>query len=145
MNIDEILGHASTLSHILLILKNHRDIDLPNVLYHDLQSTVQNLYFMTAKFKVYFPGKDIYVYQMGSDQLEQLFSSVRTQSHDRNCDVFQLKSRLERATILEKVLNKNPSWRQNANRLSGPVDHTSLIHWTGNRKCGDLILNVPWQ
>ena len=59
MNIDEILGHASPLSHILLILKDHRGIELPNVLYHDLQSTVQNLYFMTAKFKVYFPGKDL--------------------------------------------------------------------------------------
>ena len=66
---------------------------------------------------------------MGSDQLEHLFSSVRIESHDRNCDVFQLESRLGRAAILEKVLNKNPSWRQNANRLSGPVDHTSLIHW----------------
>ena len=59
MNIDEILGHASTLFHILLILKNHRGIELPNVLYHDLQSTIRNLYFMTAKFKVYYPGKDL--------------------------------------------------------------------------------------
>ena len=65
MNINEILGRASTLSHILMILKNHRDIELPNVLYHDLQSTVQNLYFMTPKFKVYFPGKDFSVYQNG--------------------------------------------------------------------------------
>ena len=76
MDIDDILGRASTM--------RHHDITLPNVLYHDLQFTVQNLYFMVAKLKGFFPGKEFYVYQTGSDQLEQLLSAVRTHNHDRN-------------------------------------------------------------
>ena len=145
MDIDDILGRVSAMSHLVMFLKHNGDLTIPNVLYHDLQSTVQNSFFMAAKFKVYFPGKKFFIYQSGSDQVEQLFRSVRTQNHDRNCDMFQLESRLLRAAILEHILLKNPTWRQKCNRLSGPVDHTSPAHWTGNQICDDLILSISWN
>ena len=94
-----------------------------------LQATVQNLLFLVAKYKVYFPTKSLYICQVGSDQFEQLYSSVRTQNHDSNCDTYQLENRL---TILDKMLTKNPQWKQRSKRLSGPIDHTNPAHCTGN-------------
>ena len=142
LNLEDIIGYVSTMSHVLLILKHNNDITLPNVLYHDIQSTVQNLVFTAAKYKVYFPTKKLFVYQTGSDQIEQQFNCVRTQNHDRNCDAFQLENRLQRAAILDQVLNKNPDWKQKGTRLSGPVDHTNPSDWTGDLTCENIDLSV---
>ena len=91
ISIHESLGQLSAMAHMLLFLFGNNDINLPTVLYHDLQSTVQNAYFISAKYKIHCPDMPLYLYQVGSDQLEQLFSSVRTQNHDRWCDIYQLE------------------------------------------------------
>ena len=145
LSIHESLGALSTMSHVLLFLFAQGDIKLPSVLYHDLQSTVQNAYFVAAKYKIHCPNKPLYLYQVGSDQLEQIFSCVRTQNHDRGCDVYQLECQMKNAVLLEKILNKHPEWRQKSKRLSGPVDHTNPSNWTGDLVCRDLLPAISWN
>ena len=88
----------------------------------------------------------MYSYKLGSDQVEQLFSSVRTQKHDRNCDVFQLESRLSRATILDEILLKHSNWKQKPTRLgSSTVDRTNPSDWSADIKTRELSLLSCWD
>ena len=57
------------MAHILFYLTASGDISMPNVLYHDLQSTVLKAYFTAAKFKVFTSEDLLYLFQLGSDQL----------------------------------------------------------------------------
>ena len=70
ISIHESLGQLSAMAHMLLFLFGINDIKLPAVLYHDLQSTVQNSYYISAKYKIHCPDMPLYLYQVGSDQLE---------------------------------------------------------------------------
>ena len=100
---------------------------MPNVLYHDIQASVQNAFFTAVKFKALFPNKQLYLYQIGSDPVEHLFRSIRTQNHDRNCDILQLESRLSRAAVLDKIFMKHPDWKHKSNTLEGKLFLRKLI------------------
>ena len=143
ISIHESLGQLSAMAHMLLFLFGNNDINLPTVLYHDLQSTVQNAYFISAKYKIHCPDMPLYLYQVGSDQLEQLFSSVRTQNHDRGCDIYQLECR-----ILESYWTNYSISTLNGvkdQKDCGPVDHTNPSNWTGNLLCRNLISSISWD
>ena len=58
---------------------------MPGQLYHDVQRMVQASYFACVLLKSR-GGGEMYLYQMGTDQLEKCFGSVRTITHARNCD-----------------------------------------------------------
>ena len=145
LSIEEQLGRISTMSHTLFFLEILGDLEMPNVLYHDLQATVQNVFFTAAKYIAYYPEKRLHLFQLGSDSLEHLFRKVRTQNHDRNCDVYQLESRLRRAAILERYFMKHPDWKQKSVRLTGTSDHTNPSHWKKNLTCKDLSLVTSWK
>ena len=57
LSIHEALGNLSVMSHLLLFL--YDNMKLPSVLYRDLQSTVQNAYFVAAKYKVHCPDQPL--------------------------------------------------------------------------------------
>ena len=141
-SLDESLGNISAISHVLFYLYATGNQAIPNVLYHDIQSTVQNAFFTATKYKILVPN--MYLYQLGSDQAEQLFSSVRTQNHDRNCDVFQLESRLSR--ILDEMLSKHSNWKQKPTRLGrSTVDHINPSDWSTDIKTRELSLLSCWD
>ena len=54
-------------------------LEMPNVLYHDLQASEQNAFYTAATFKAYFSEKPLHLFQLGSDSVEHLFRNVRTQ------------------------------------------------------------------
>ena len=61
--------HAQCNGTYLFYLTASGDISMPNVLYHDLQSTVLKAYFTAAKFKVFTSEDLLYLFQLGSNQL----------------------------------------------------------------------------
>ena len=68
---------------------------IPSQLYHDIQRMVQGQgsYFVRVLLQNRGGGK-LYLYQVGTDQLEKVFNTVRTITHARNCDVLELCQRL---------------------------------------------------
>ncbi len=77
---------------------------------------------------------ELFLYQLGTDQLENLFSTVRTLS--RNFVSFsELVERLVLAQQIESVYERNEKWRQ-PNRVSSSfnetLDHSSAYCWKGD-------------
>ena len=53
LSIDELLGKVSAMSHLLLFLKTTDNVVISNVVYHDIQATMQNAFFTAAKFNIF--------------------------------------------------------------------------------------------
>ena len=106
------LTNMSNLSHLLLIIYRKKQTQfLTNDLYNDIQSTIQDAYFSTAKIIDFISDARVYLYQLGTDQLEASFSNVRTQTHSRNCDFLELIDRLGIARQIDLVYENNESWK----------------------------------
>ena len=98
----EQLQILSTLSHILYHQYRHYGTKfIPGQRYHDLQRMVQASFFACVLLKRKGGGK-LYLYQLGTDQEEKLFSSVRTITHARNCDALELGQMLLHAETIKK-------------------------------------------
>ena len=54
----------------------------------------------------------MFLYQLGTDQLERLFSLIRTITHARNCDSLEICHRLSHAGSIELILQKHPTWKR---------------------------------
>ena len=60
----------SAMAHILFYLTASGDISMPNVLYHDLQSTVSEKHtLLQLSLKVFTSEDLLYLFQLGSNQL----------------------------------------------------------------------------
>ena len=144
IDLDTQLIKLSKLSHILLHqYRAYGTAFIPGQLYHDLQRMVQGCYYACILQQKRGGGK-LYLYQLGTDQLERLFSTVRTITHARNCDSLELCQRLSHAESLEVIISKHPTWkRMHGKRLCGNRDATSQREWTGEldvNKCDVLKL-----
>ncbi len=60
-------------------------------LYKDIQSTIQNCFLVVKLFNIKDPTKKVYLYQLGTDELESLFGTLRTLTHSKNSDFLELK------------------------------------------------------
>ena len=98
-------------------------------LYMDIQSTIQDAFICAATFRAEGSNKPIFLYQLGTDQLENLFSTVRTITHSATCDYLESNERLRMAYQIEDVFSRRPELRPD-NRLSfkknikNTVDHS---------------------
>ena len=54
LSIDQQLGRLSIMSHTLLFLTVADDLQMPSVLYHDIQGTVQNAFFYSCQIQSLF-------------------------------------------------------------------------------------------
>jgi hypothetical protein len=116
-------------------------------------STIQCAFIAVARVKKI--CKDVGVSQctlllflLGTDQLEQLFSSVRTMTHAKNCNILELTERLNMAIRIERILNENPHLRQKI-RISVSrcltEDHSSVENWNGNLNAYDIDISFNWK
>ena len=113
---------------------------IPGQLYHDLQRMIQASFFAAATLQARGGGK-LYLYQLGTDQLEKLFASVRTVTHSRNCDSLELCHRLQHAEDIDDILLKNPTWkRAHGRRLCGLKDYSSETEWKGDLEVNHIDL-----
>ena len=88
----------------------------------------------------------MYLYQLGTDQVEKLFSVIRTITHARNCDSLELCQRLSHAECVELILEKNPTWkRMRSRRLGGQRDASSQREWTGDLDVGKCDIVSAWK
>ena len=84
VSLDQQLKNLSMLAHILLNLYRRNGTSfMPGQLYYDLQRMIQGCYYASTSLQVR-GGGSMYLYQLGTDQLERLFSSVRTVTHAKN-------------------------------------------------------------
>lgn len=93
------------LSHILLYVfrKNHTSFFTTN-LYTDIQSTIQDAFVCAAIFQKNSSELKLYLFMLGTDQLENLFGVVRTLSHASSCDLLEFTDRVKIALQIEKVI-----------------------------------------
>ena len=81
LSIEEQLQYVSKAAFTLLLLYRKLKGNLiPSQLYHDLQSTFENVYFCSSKFQVHHPDSPIFLFLLGTDALEQLFGNMRQKS-----------------------------------------------------------------
>ena len=146
INFDTQLIKLSKLAHILLHeYKAFGTGFLPGQLYHDLQRMIQGCYYACSLQKRRGRGR-LYLYQLGTDQVERLFSLVRTITHARNCDSLELCQRLSHAESLEVIISKRPTWKiMHGKRLCGNKDASSQREWKGNLEVDDCDVPMLWH
>lgn len=126
IHLAEQLRKLSTLSHILYHqYQAHGTSFIPGQLYHDLQRMVQASFYICALYKARGGGK-LYLYQLGTDQLEMNFNSVRTITHARNCDCLELCQRLQHAEVINAIVAKHPTWKRTTMQ---PLKLIGLENW----------------
>ena len=145
VSLKEQLTKFSTLSHALLYLYKRGGTNfIPGQLYHDLQRMVQGAYYAAALLQKRGGGK-LFIYQLGTDQAETSFASVRTVTHSRNCDALELCHRLHHAHIINDILLKHPTWKRcHGRRLGGSKDYSSEREWTGDLEVNHCVLHDVW-
>lgn len=106
-------------------------------LYQDLQWTIQDAYIVAIRMKLDEKESNlerkVFLYQLGTDQLESLFSTVRTLTHASRCDFIELIERLQISDQIEKVFEEHPLWRKKSRLCSSFTnDYSSGSSWIGN-------------
>lgn len=130
-DVSALLGGLSCVAHILLIIyRKNRTAFMPAQLYHDLQAFVRSAFFIVARAIELCPDLPFFMFQIGTDRLEQLFAFVRTVTHHRNCNTSELCDRFAAAYQLAGIWETNPTWRQPSRRLTGTKDHMNTLTWS---------------
>ena len=148
----EQLVDLAQLAHMLLyIFRKHKQKFITTDLYMDLQSTIQDAYICVSLFQILQSTESVYLFLLGTDPLESLFSIIRTITHARNCDFLELNDRLSIALQIENVLIKNPDLKA-SNRLSTNAktrenthDHSSISDWVSELRSDSIDLKLCWQ
>ena len=78
------------------------------------------------------PSAKVYLYQLGTDQLESLFSTIRTLTHAANCSLLELIQRFVIAYQIQNVRKDHPEWSREKRREASTHDHSSVTSWVGH-------------
>ena len=101
--------------------------------------------FVQLNYKKDNSSESLYLYQLGTDGLELLFSTLRTISHSPNCDFLELKERLVITEQVEKVYAKHPDWRQKSRTSASlVVDRSKFCEWSGNLTTNHIDIVKIW-
>ncbi len=144
------LIRLSKCAHLLFALHRlHGGSFMSNALYADLQSVVKTIFFCVAKQKELDDSQAFYLYQIGTDRLEQLFGEVRTTNHDPNVDAKQLGERLASALAATKIFMDHPEWKRTQRRLSynnsEGSDHVNPRYFTSDLAVSSVCLATVWK
>ncbi|KAJ7041428.1 hypothetical protein C8F04DRAFT_947209 [Mycena alexandri] len=148
MSLSEALTDLSEFAHLAFYFyRMHGSSFLSNQLYGDLQAIVKAAFFCVAQQQNLDPEQAFYLYQLGSDRLEELFAEVRTESHDSNVDALQLSERLSSAADSVGIWNEHPEWHQGHVRRSWSgkeADHVNPTFFTGDMCVGHVLPRNCW-
>ncbi|KAK7006881.1 hypothetical protein R3P38DRAFT_3213632 [Favolaschia claudopus] len=149
LSLSERLASLSQFARMAFVFyRMHGSSFLSNQLYGDLQALVKAAFFCVARQQELDPEQVFYLYQIGSDRLEELFSEVRTESHDSNCDSLQLSERLSTAADTLAIFAEHPEWHQGHVRRSWSgkeADHVNPTYFTGDQRVKTVVLTTVWQ
>ncbi|KAF9496436.1 hypothetical protein BDN71DRAFT_1389588, partial [Pleurotus eryngii] len=140
----------SKCAHLLFALHRlHGTSFMSNALYADLQSVVKTVVFCIAKQKELDDTQPFYLYQIGTDRLEQLFGEVRTANHDPNVDAKQLGERLASALAMSGIFMDHPEWKRTQCRLSynnsEGADHVNPRYFMNELTVSSVCLATVWK
>ncbi|KAK7041117.1 hypothetical protein R3P38DRAFT_3179675 [Favolaschia claudopus] len=148
-SLSERLASLSKFSHLAFVFyRQHGSSFLSNQLYGDLQALVKAAFFSIARQQELDPEQAFYLYQLGSDRLEETFAEVRTESHDSNTDSLQLSERLSTAADTVGIFDENPEWHQGHVRRSWSgkeADHVNPTYFTGDHVVKNVVLSTVWR
>lgn len=140
------LTSISCLAHLLLVLCRLNGTKLiPAQLYHDIQATVQDVFYTVAKIQLLYPTQALHLFQLGDDRLEDLFGVLRTLTHDRNFDLLQAGKRLGIATHNTQIFEKHPQWKKPMRSLQGGLHHMNTASWVGDCLVGNVDIKRCWM
>ncbi|KDN35862.1 hypothetical protein RSAG8_11224, partial [Rhizoctonia solani AG-8 WAC10335] len=150
MSLSDQIASLSTCGHLLYALYS---IDgpklLPGQLFYDIQATIKNAIFCTAKTQLLGPDLPFYLLQTGTDRLESRFGTFRTTTSDRNGDILQMCERAASAQHIDEIFAAHPDWNRTPYRLSldgkSGVDHTNPASWIGDVIVGHVDLHKCWM
>ncbi|KAJ7605499.1 hypothetical protein DFH06DRAFT_1384981 [Mycena polygramma] len=149
MSLSEALSDLSKFAHLAFYFyRQHGSSFLSNQLYGDLQAIVKAAFFCVAQQQNLDPSQRFYLYQIGSDRLEEMFAEVRTESHDSNVDALQLSERLSSAADSVRIWNEHPEWHQGHIRRSWSgkeADHVNPTFFTGDMVAGHVAIGKCWD
>ena len=107
------------------------------------------MFFVVQQAQNLCPGEKMYLWQVGSDDLENLFAVVRTLTHSRNVNLKELGERLGAAVAMQRVYSDHESWRRVSRRLNGTFDHMDTTTWdkgaAGNTDLRGVDLGSVWE
>ncbi|KAJ7468107.1 hypothetical protein FB451DRAFT_1137242 [Mycena latifolia] len=149
LSLSDQLKSLSKFAHLAFVFyRMHGSSFLSNQLYGDLQALVKAVFFCVAQQQLLDPTAVFYIYQLGSDRLEEMFAEVRTESHDSNTDSLQLSERLSGAADSVAILNEYPEWHQGHVRRSWSgkeADHVNPTFFTGDIVVGHVVIKNDWN
>ncbi|KAJ7736281.1 hypothetical protein B0H16DRAFT_1326584 [Mycena metata] len=148
LSLSESLSSLSKFAHLAFVFyRMHGSSFLSNQLYGDLQALVKAAFFAVAQQQILDPKMRFYLYQIGSDRLEEMFAEVRTESHDSNVDALQLSERLSDAADSVGIFNNHPEWHQGHVRRSWSgkeADHVNPTFYTADMVVGNVVNHQAW-
>ncbi|KAL0952445.1 hypothetical protein HGRIS_006714 [Hohenbuehelia grisea] len=144
------LSMLSKFGHLLFALHQlHGTSFISNQLYADLQGIVKTAYFCAAKQKTLDASKPFYLYQLGTDRLEEVFAELRTLSHDVNMDAKQLSENLTNVVQSTIIYSRHPEWKQTQRRTSYSgsegSDHLNPRYFSGDLISAHVDLATAWK
>ncbi|KAJ7758390.1 hypothetical protein B0H16DRAFT_1689376 [Mycena metata] len=149
MSLSERLASFSKFAHLAFAFyRMHGSSFLSNQLYGDMQALVKSAFFCVARQQELDPEQAFFLYQCGSDRLEEIYAEVRTESHDSNVDALQLSERLSTAADTQGIFDENPQWHQGNIRRSWfgkEADHVNPSYFTGDQRVKHVILSAAWR
>ncbi|KAJ7022046.1 hypothetical protein C8F04DRAFT_972033 [Mycena alexandri] len=149
MSLSERLASFSKFAHMAFaFFRMHGSSFLSNQLYGDLQALVKSAFFCVARQQQLDPEQAFYLYQIGSDCLEEMFAEVRTESHDSNFDALQLSERLSAAADTLGIFDEHPEWHQGHIQRSWTgkeADHVNPTYFTGDQRVKHVVHSVVWR
>ena len=87
IDLSKQLCNLSLAAYLLLfIYRKQKTNFLTNDLYYEIQETIQDAYVCAAKMIKKQTDNSLYLYQLGTDVLENQFATLRKLSHSRNFD-----------------------------------------------------------
>jgi hypothetical protein len=150
INLIDQLSQLAYASHLLLfIYREHKTEFLTFQLYSDIQAIIQDAFKNAELFKANDETAKLILAFLGTDELELLFSSIRTQTHANVCDIVELLERFTIAIQMEDIYNKHPTWRKKSRLSTGLTnDHSNVESWIGNLTTQELdqtMIKLLWS
>lgn len=151
LSLSQQICSLSTYAHITVAMYlKHRLGFLTGALYADSLAIVKNIVICVARLQLVDSDNDVqfYIILEGTNQLETIFSDVRTQDHSRNFDVLQLSQKLSVAAAISATFERHPGLNRGHRKLAlkdaEGVDHINPRSWTGNVRVRDVELAAEW-
>ncbi|TEB22324.1 hypothetical protein FA13DRAFT_1695305 [Coprinellus micaceus] len=149
MSLSDQIRSLSTYSHLLTALyRRHGSAFMNGALYADSQAIVKNIIFTAARLKILDKDMEYFIILDGTDRLEGVFGTARTQDHGRNFDILQLAHKLSIGAEINAIYERHARLSMGHRRLKlinvSGIDHTNPVSWIGDVVLRNLRLRKEY-